>query len=106
MSTLLRQSGRLARLSNSSLRGVSRSRIRNSQCRPAVASCLYAQRSRSYATDPKKPKIDQSKKVDGRKIEGQNATEPPSKHAPGAENGSKAPLSPNPTPAGKEKETP
>lgn len=96
MTMLLRQSARLARISKFSLQSTTWSSLRTSQLRPAVSSRIAAQRSRSYATQPNKPKDEDGKQADGEKVAEKKATESPLKHAPGTENlydGSKAPLS-------------
>jgi AFG3 family protein len=101
MTTLLRQSARLARISKFSLESATRSSLRTSHLRPLMNTRLPAQHSRSYATQPNEPKNGDDKQVSGKKAEGKKANEPPSKHAPGTENlydGSKASLSQSPKP--------
>jgi AFG3 family protein len=101
MTTLLRQSARLARISKFSLESATRSSLRTSHLRTPAISLLTTQWSQSYATQPKQPKNEDGKQVNDKKVEGKKATEPPSKHAPGTENlydGSKAPLSQSPKP--------
>src|SRR5580658_3645423 len=110
MTMLLRQSARLARISKFSLQSTTRSSLRTSQLQPAVSSRIAAQRSRSYATQPNKPKDEDGKHADGEKVAEKKATELPLKHAPGTENlydGSKAPLSqPHKSEESKPSETP
>lgn len=96
MTTLMRQSRSLARLS---LQSATRSSLRASSRSIPATSRIVAQRCRSYATEPKKTKKE-SKKAS-------SASEPPSKAAPGTENLYNDPKSPmSPPPAGEESSTP
>ena len=72
MTTLLRRSGNLARLSKSSLESASRTNLQYTGCSPTRLSRFAAYKSRTYATvnpgDPKDPKDkkDASAKEDGK----------------------------------------
>jgi AFG3 family protein len=95
MTSILRQSSTLARISRSSLQSAARSSLRTSNHTPVLASRLYAQQARTYANQPKKPKQDNGAKKDDAEVTKQ-ASEPPSKPAPGTESiyNGKTPLSP------------
>jgi AFG3 family protein len=108
MTSLLRQSATLVRLSRSLLQNATRSSLRASQIRPTLSTRIASQQARCYATDPKKPKDRKDKKADDAEVTEHKAEEPSSKPAPGTENlydGSKSPLSP-PPPAGNESDSP
>src|ERR1700712_5982023 len=82
MSSLLRQSRNLARLSKSSLQCTTRSTLRKSNHSPLLSSRLTIQQTRSYANSPKQ------KNPNGVKNDSEvkKAVELPSKSAPGTEN--------------------
>jgi AFG3 family protein len=90
---------------------VARPSLRQSRLSAALRASTGAQQSRSYATEPKQPKDvngkDQNR--DGKEADEKKATSTPPKSAPGTENlynGKNSPMSPGPSPAGKESETP
>ena len=95
MTSILRQSSTLARISRSSLQSAARSSLRTSNHTPALASRLSVQQARTYANQPKKPKEDDGAKKDDAEVT-KKSSEQPSKPAPGTENlyNGKTPLSP------------
>jgi AFG3 family protein len=96
MTSILRPSSTLARISKSSLQSAARSTLYASNHAP-LRSRICIQQARTYASE-KKPQP--SKKDDAKKdrVSGNTAVEPPSKPAPGTENlydrRSNTPLSP------------
>jgi AFG3 family protein len=85
MSSILRQSSTLARISRSSVQSATRSSLRTSNHTPLLFSRIAIQQARSYSTPNQKPKQDGAKKdaeVKGKK----DAVEPPGKPAPRTEN--------------------
>lgn len=86
MTSLLRQSATLARISKAALESATNSSLRNAHRSPVVSSRLVAQRTRSYSTDPKKPSDKKVKKADGKDSAGPKGTEPPAKNVRDTEN--------------------
>ncbi len=104
MTTFLRRSGNLARLSKSSFESVSPPNLRYSRYSPTRLSRFAAYKSRTYATvnpgDPKDPKDkkDASPEEDGKTVAGKE-DQPPGKVPPGFEHIYKhnsSPISPSP----------
>lgn len=86
MTSLLRQSSSLARLSRSSLQSAARSSVRSTNHSPFLSSRLTLQQARTYANDPKQNKHKNAAKKDGSEVGGKKASEPPIKPASGTEN--------------------
>src|SRR6266536_322964 len=85
MTSILRQSSTLARISKSSLQSAARSNLRTSNYSPLLASRISVQQSRLFASQPKKPKKDDGAQRDS-EVTNKKASEAPSKPAPGTEN--------------------
>jgi len=93
MSSILRQSSNLARISRSTLESAARNSIRTSSTSRLLSSRISAQRRQAYSTKPEKPKKDDGAKKKSSGIENKKL----SKSAPGTENlhDGKTPLSPS-----------
>jgi AFG3 family protein len=86
MTSILRQSSTLARLSRSSFQSAARSSLRPSNHSPLLSSRIAIQQARSYASKPRQPKKENGAKKDESEVMEKKGTEPPSKPAPGTEN--------------------
>ncbi|KAM3081055.1 AAA ATPase afg3 [Clarireedia jacksonii] len=90
MTSMLRQSSNLARISHATIQSAARSSLRTSSHAPLLSSRLLAQKVRAYSSNFNQPK------KDGREVESRKKTPTPSsKSAPGTENlyNGKTPLS-------------
>jgi AFG3 family protein len=98
MTSILRQSSTLARISKSSLQSVARWNLRPSQHNALLRTRIAIQQTRAYANAPKKRKENDAapKKDEASEVKDKQDSEPSSKPAPGTENlyDGKTPLSP------------
>ncbi|RDW89475.1 hypothetical protein BP6252_01507 [Coleophoma cylindrospora] len=84
MTSILRQSSTLARISKTSLQSTTRSSFRTSYIsRPAISG-LYTHSARNYSTRPKSPKDPQDDKKDDSKVVGKKGTGAPPKSSQSA----------------------
>lgn len=86
MSSILRQSSNLARISRSSTQSAVRSSLRASNHTTLLSSRIALQQSRPYSTPSKKPLRSNGAKKDEAEVNKKGAIEPPGKAAPGTEN--------------------
>jgi AFG3 family protein len=84
MSSILRQSSTLARISRTSLQSAVRSSLRPANHTTLFSTRIALQQARSYSTPNKKPKKDNGAK-DISEVTGKNSAETPSDPAPGTE---------------------
>ena len=99
MTSILRQSSTLARISKSSLQSATRSSFRPSPNTALLRSRIALQQTRAYANPPpkkRKPENNAAKKDESSELKDEQASEPLSKPAPGTEKlyDGKTPLSP------------
>jgi len=97
MSSILRQSSALARISRTSLQSATRSSLRSSTYTPLISSRIAAQRARLYSTPNRNSKQDNGAEKNKSEVTGTNSAEKASKAVPGTENlhNGETPLSKN-----------
>jgi AFG3 family protein len=86
MSSILRQTSSLARISRSSLQSAVRTSLRPTNHSPLLSSRISIQQARAYATEPKQNKKKNGATKDSSEVAGKKGTEPSIKPAPGTEN--------------------
>jgi AFG3 family protein len=86
MTSILRQSSNLARISRTSLQSATRSSLCKSNHSSLLSSRIAVQQARSYANAPPPPKKNRNGKKNDSEVNGKKADEPLSKPAPGTEN--------------------
>ena len=86
MTSILRQTGSLARISRSCFQSAARTSLRPSNHSPLLSSRIAIQLARAYATEPKQNKKKNVAKNDSSEVTAKKGTEPPTQPAPGTEN--------------------
>lgn len=98
MSSILRQSSTLARISRASLQSAARSSLRAPNHTPLLASRIVIKQARLYSTPNKQPTKNNGSKKDESEVTGKSSAEKPGSAAPGTESlyNGEAPLSKKP----------
>ncbi|KAE9374701.1 ATP-dependent metallopeptidase Hfl [Stipitochalara longipes BDJ] len=86
MTSILRQTSSLARISRSALQSAARTSLRSTNHSPLLSSRIAIQQARAYATEPKQNKKKNAAKKDSSEVTGKKDTEPPIQPASGTEN--------------------